>query len=124
MRFLFYVIVISSLLTSSVSTAQETTEKSSLNVDNLPISIERIKRQLEQRQVGNGKRSILSLDYYIEVYGRAPRINVIQNFDIYNGPIPYGSPLHTELRSITTPPELRTPAAISLPIARWSWNNK
>ena len=124
MRFLFYVIVISSLLTSSVSTAQETTEKSSLNVDDLPISIERIKRQLEQRQVDNDERSILRLDYYIEVYGRAPRINVIQNFDIYNGPVPYGTPLHTELHSITTPPELRTPAVISLPIARWSWNNK
>ena len=124
MRFFFYVIVISSLLTSSVGTAQETTEESSLKVDDLPVSIEQIKRKLEQLQAGNDERSILSLDYYIEVYGRAPRINVIQNFDIYNGPVPYGAPLHTELRSITTPPELRTPSAISLPIARWNWNNK
>ena len=124
MRFLFYVIVISFLLTSSVGTAQETTEESSLKADDLPISIERIKRQLERLQADDNERSILRLDYYIEVYGRAPRINVIQNFDIYNGPVRYGTPLHTELRSITTPPELRTPSVISLPIARWNWNNK
>ena len=124
MRLLFpsVVLVFSLVLISAGSaTAQESSETPRLNAEELPVSLERIKRQLDRLPVGDGKRNLLRLSYYVEVYGRAPRINVIQNFDIHNGPVPYGAPSHAEMIAVTMPHEFRTPAKISFPVIGWTW---
>ena len=53
-----------------------------------------------------------------------PRINVIRNFDIHNGPVPYGAPTNADLLAVTTPPEFRTPAVISFPVFGWTWKGR
>ena len=124
MRLLFpsVVLVFSLALIPAGSTmAQESSETPRLNAEELPVSLERIKRQLDRLPVGDWERNLLRLSYYVEVYGRAPRINVIQNFDIHNGPVPYGAPSHAKMIAVTMSRELRTPAATSFPVIGWTW---
>ena len=110
MRLLFpsVVLVFSLALIPAGSTmAQESSETPRLNAEELPVSLERIKRQLDRLPVGDWERNLLRLSYYVEVYGRAPRINVIQNFDIHNGPVPYGAPSHAEMIAVTMSREFK-----------------
>ena len=75
--------------------------------EELPVSLERIKRKLAQ--LGPAQSSLLRLDYYVEVHGQAPKIDVLQGFDVHSGPVPYGAPTHAELLGLILPPESRTP---------------
>ena len=101
-------------VTSVVSDALDIGELSDpLPAEELPVSLERIKRKLPQ--VGSAQSSLLRLDYYVEVYGRAPKIDVLQAFDVHNGPVPYGAPTHADLLSLILPPESRTPPLLLSP---------
>ncbi|HXH06471.1 MAG TPA: hypothetical protein VNI83_07750 [Vicinamibacterales bacterium] len=76
----------------------------------LPVSLDRIRRELAQpprRRSSNGLR----LDYYVEVYGRAPKFELFRDADLTRGAVPYGPPTHREVLEVITPPEYRTPAA-------------
>ncbi len=84
-----------------------------LPAEELPVSLERIKQKLAQ--LGPAQSSLLRLDYYIEVYGRAPKIDVLQAFNVHSGPVPYGAPTHAELLSLILPPESRTPPLLLSP---------
>ena len=64
---------------------------------------------------------MLRLSYYVEVYGRAPRINVMDGFDVHNGPVPYGAPSHADMIAVTTPIEFPSPAANIGNVIGWAW---
>ena len=112
------------IISAGSATAQESSETPRLNVEELPVSLERIKRQLGRLPVRDAERNLLRLSYYVRVYGQAPRINVIQNFDIHNGPVQHGAPSHAEMFAVTRPREFRTPAAISFPVLGWTWKGR
>ncbi len=101
-----------------------TGEQSGTLAEELPVSLERIKRKLAQ--LAPAQSSLLRLDYYIEVYGRAPKINVLQAFDVHNGPVPYGAPTHADLLSLILPPESRPPLLLSpgIDIIGWIFGNR
>ncbi len=84
-----------------------------LPAEELPVSLERIKRKLAR--VTPTQSSLLRLDYYVEVYGRAPKIDVLQGFDVHSGPVPYGAPTHADLLSLILPPESHAPPLFLLP---------
>ena len=54
---------------------------------------------------------LLDLNYYLEVYGRAPRLNLLEGFDTHIGPVPFGGPSHADLRDLWTPEEFSSPVA-------------
>ncbi len=83
------------------------TQNAKLEVDALPISLDRIQRKLAQRPASSG--SGLKLDYYVEVVGKAPRIDVFGEFDVKHGPVPYGGITHADFLSLVTPQEFRSP---------------
>ena len=82
----------------------------------LPVNLERLKRKLAALPPSDEDRSILKLNFYIEVYGRSPRLNLLQGFDIHTGPVPFGGATNADMRDLWTPQEFSTPAAISLPL--------
>ena len=94
-----------------------------LPVEELPVSLERIKRQLDRLRPTHEERSLLRLSYYIQVYGRSPRIDLMQGFDVHNGPVPYGAPTHAELLAVMSPREFR-PAVVKLnSIIGWTFKS-
>ena len=77
----------------------------------VPVNLERVKRKLAALPVSDGGRSILDLNYYLEVYGRAPRLDLLEGFDTRIGPVPFGGPSHADLRDLWTPREFSSPVA-------------
>ncbi len=79
--------------------------------EELPVSLDRITRQLDRLPLTHEERSVLRLSYYIQVYARSPRIDVVQGFDLHNGPVPYGAPTHAELLAVMSPREFQPAVA-------------
>ena len=93
--------------------------------DRLPVSLERIRRQLEVAPPSPSS-SPLRLNVRIDVYGRAPRFRLFdETFDVARGPVPFAAPTHAEMRALVTPIEFRAPAVPLLPLsALLNWLSK
>ncbi|MBI4475873.1 MAG: hypothetical protein HY654_01800 [Acidobacteria bacterium] len=88
-----------------------------VDVDELPISIARIQRKLAQTPPSS--RSGLKLEYYVEVVGKAPPIDVFGTFDVKNGPVPWAGMTHREFLDLVTPQEFRSPPMDFSAFFRW-----
>jgi hypothetical protein len=105
--------LVSSLLTYSAA-AQDT-----VDVGKLPVNLDRIQRQLQQATVRE-ERDGLKLRYVVDVYGRAPQIELFTKQDnLESGPVPYGAPTHRQMIEAVTPQEYRAPAADFNSLFRW-----
>lgn len=76
------------------------------------VSLERIQRGLRltetrerQKQAGTAMR----LEYQVQVYGLAPKIEVLKGVDLFNGPVPGTAPSHQQFIDYVTPQIYRTP---------------
>lgn len=79
-------------------------------VDALGVSLDRIKRQLRTEvPAAPGERGPLKLDYYVEVQGLAPPIQLFTPEDFrLTGPVPGAPPTHREMvRELWTRPEFK-----------------
>ena len=84
-----------------------------LETGRLPVSLDRIRQRLETTaEAQEGRRSLLELSFYIDVYARAPAIELLRNFDLDSESVSYGAPTHVEMLEAATPREWR-PRAIS-----------
>jgi len=93
--------------------------QTTVDVDRLPIDLQRIHRELQQSAVRE-EREGLNLRYIVDVYGQAPPIVIFGPDDnLVHGPVPYGAPTHREMIEHVTPKEYRTPAADLGALARW-----
>lgn len=95
------------ILAAPVAAQEPQTETAKLNVDELPISVDRIQRKLAQAP--SSSQPGLKLEYYVEVVGRAPRIDVFGSFDVRNGPVPHAGVTHRDFLNLVTPQEFRSP---------------
>lgn len=83
------------------------------------FNLERVKRKLAALPASDATHLRLDLDYYLEVFGRAPRLNLLEGFDVDIGPVPFGGPTHADLQDLWTPREFRTPAADLSSLFNW-----
>ena len=91
-----------------------------LDVDRLPISIQRIQRQVQQAATEAEQREGINLRYQIEVFGRAPELRLFTAADnLTSGPVPYGAPTHREMIEHVTPQEFRSPVMDFNALFRW-----
>jgi hypothetical protein len=85
---------------------------SGVDVGRLPIDLSRIRRGLVRQAAVRESRSGLNLEYIVEVFGKAPPINIFYREDnLTFGLAPYGSPTHREILNVITPKEFRAPVA-------------
>ena len=82
-------------------------QPATLRAQELPVSLERIKRKLAQ--VPPSQEFLLRLDYYVEVHGSAPQLDIFEGFDLHAGPVPFSAPTHNEMIRHVTPQEFRPP---------------
>ena len=89
------------------------------------VSLERIQRGLrltetreQQKQAGTTMR----LEYQVQVYGLAPRIEVLKGVDLFNGPVPGTAPSHRQFIEHVTPQIYRTPGLPLSAVAFWLAN--
>jgi hypothetical protein len=97
----------------------------SVNVQRLPVDLARIQRALRQ-SAEREERTGLNIRYIIDVYGTAPRIDILdpKTDNLRMGPVPYGAPTHQQMLEVMTPQEFRAPAADFSALMRWLQNRK
>jgi len=94
-----------------------------IDATKLGVSLERIQRGLrltetrdKQRQDGNALR----LEFQVQVYGSAPKIEVLKGYDLFNGPVPGSAPTHRQFIDHVTPQIYRTPGLPLSALAFWA----
>lgn len=77
------------------------------------MSLDRIRRQLAATEPRTrSSRKGLRLEYYVDVFGRAPRIELFSpNENIASAPVMYGGMTHQEFLQVVTPEEFKSPPA-------------
>jgi hypothetical protein len=99
--------------------AQPQPSSSAIDVSRLPVNLQRIQRELRQSTVSE-QRDGLNLRYQIEVFGRAPEIQLFTPDDnLSTGPVPYGAPTHQDIIRHITPKEFSSPMMDFSALARW-----
>ena len=104
----------------SANTVANPADLSAATVQRFGVDLRRIQRALRQsteRQDSNG----LNIRYIIDVYGTAPRIDVLdpKTDNLRFGPVPYGAPTHQQMLDIMTPQEFRSPVMDFSGLMRW-----
>ncbi len=90
-----------------------------IDVNRLPVDLERIHRELQQT-AEKEEREGLNLRYTISVYGQAPPLVLFTpGEDLSTGPVPGAAPTHREMIEHVTPKEYRAPAADFSALFRW-----
>lgn len=92
---------------SSTSTSAPATNPLAPNTD--PYSVDRVKRELKQLPPTTitEHQDGLKLEYYIQVFGSAPKIDLFKDFDLKNGPVPFTAPTHADMLEQMTPQQYR-----------------
>lgn len=97
-----------------------------LDVDQLGLSLRRIRRDLERRPTTHETFDGQRLRSYVRVYGVAPPIRLFHEGESTTTPAPYGGMTHSEFLDLVTPREFRSPAAnlSNVGIAIFDWAKK
>jgi hypothetical protein len=93
----------------------------SIDVTKLGVSLNRIQRGLfiaESREKRGG--TAMHLEFNVQVYGQAPKIEVLKGVDLFNGPVPGTAPTHGQVLEFLTPQIYRTPAMPVSALAMWA----
>lgn len=95
------------------STAAEPPRKAegTVDVEDLPISLERIQRALARPSTLRPQSR--NPVFRVEVFGRKPTIEDILGPDYLRGPVPYGGMTHQEFLAMVTPKDVQGYAAFT-----------
>ena len=89
-----------------------------LDIGRLPVNIGRIGRQLGQAKVRE-ERDGLKIRYTIDVFGQAPKIQLITPLDnLFTGDVPRSAPTHGDMIRMMTPQEFSAPVINILTVPR------
>lgn len=116
------VVVILLLALSAPVAAQEVPPPgSTIDATKLGVDLSRIQRGLrlaetKEKSAAHGLR----LDFSIQVYGQAPRIEVLDGIDLFNGAVPGTAPSHRQMIEHWTPPIYRQPGLPISALAYWA----
>ena len=92
-----------------------------IDVTKLGVSLKRIQRGLfiaESREKQGG--DAMRLEFNVQVYGKAPKIEVLQGVDLFNGAVPGTAPSHRQVIDYLTPQIYRTPVMPVSALAMWA----
>jgi hypothetical protein len=89
----------------------------------LGVSMSRIQRglRISEARERSSSTSPFRLEYQIQVFGRAPTLDLLNDFSISaSAPIAYGAPTHAEFLNHWTPQAFRSPPADFGALAGWA----
>jgi len=92
-----------------------------IDVTKLGVSLKRIQRGLfiaESREKQDG--NAMHLEFNVQVYGQAPKIEVLKGIDLFNGAVPGTAPSHRQVIEQLTPQIYRTPTMPVSALAMWA----
>jgi hypothetical protein len=96
-------------------------QEQAIDVTKLGVSLKRIQRGLfiaESREKQGG--DAMHLEFNVQVYGKAPKIEVLKGIDLLNGAVPGSAPSHQQVIDFLTPQIYRTPVMPVSALAMWA----
>ncbi len=97
-------------------------QDAAVDATKMGVSLSRIQKELRvsaAREQASG--TPFKLEYQVQVYGTAPRIDILEDFDISRGaPLQYGAPTHQEFLNHWTPQAYRSPRVPLSSLAGWA----
>ncbi|HUQ88248.1 MAG TPA: hypothetical protein VM096_11855 [Vicinamibacterales bacterium] len=98
-----------------------TAEGQPIDAAKLGVDLARIKRGLRVAETKEKTSSDgLRLNFSVQVYGQAPRIDVLQGIDLFNGAVPGTAPSHNQMIEFWTPEIYRSPTMPVSALAFWA----
>lgn len=103
---------------------KEPAPETQIDATKLGVSLDKIQRGLfiaaerEKKSTDGGLR----LEFNVQVYGTAPKIEVLKGIDLFNGAVPGTAPTHGQFIEFWTPPIYRTPGLPISTLAYWAAN--
>src|SRR5688572_29927702 len=98
-------------------------ERPAIDASKLGVDLARIQKGL---RVAESKEKLsadgLRLDFSIQVYGQAPKIDVLSGVDLFNGGVPGTAPSHNQMIEFWTPPIYRSLTMPVSALAFWAAN--
>lgn len=94
-----------------------------IDATKLGVSLARIQKGLrvtESREKEKRSGAALRLEFQVQVYGSAPKIEVLKGIDLFNGPVPGSAPTHRQFIDFVTPQIYRTPGLPLSALAGWA----
>ncbi|HEX6162636.1 MAG TPA: hypothetical protein VFZ31_04695 [Vicinamibacterales bacterium] len=121
MRGLALLAFIATIAAPALAQDSQPPPESTIDASKLGVDLSRIQRGLrlaetKERSAAEGLR----LDFSIQVYGQAPRIEVLNGIDLFNGPVPGSAPSHRQMIEHWTPPIYRQPTLPISALAYWA----
>ena len=113
---------------AAAGAGQPPRDSGSFDAAALPVSFDRIRRQLDRLPAAGDEGDPLRLRFYVRVHAQAPPVEVLagfDGFDLRNAPPRYGWPVHAEMRALATPTRHRfrngTPAVSTGNVLAWGF---
>jgi hypothetical protein len=100
-----------------------TAAEGQIDATKLGVSLDRIQRGLrltETREKARQTGNALRLEFQVQVYGKAPKIEVLKGYDLFNGPVPGSAPTHRQFIDFVTPQIYRQPGLPISALAGWA----
>jgi len=129
MRALAFIAVILGLTAPALAQQQEPAkptpeEAPAIDATKLGVSLSRIQKGLRTAEAKEKTNpGGLRLEFNVQVYGKAPRIDVLQGIDLVNGAVPGTAPSHSQFIEFVTPQIYRSPtmpvSAFAALAAQW-----
>lgn len=103
-----------------------TADQPAIDATKLGVSLSRIQKGLRTAEAKEkDMRDGLRLEFQIQVFGQAPRIEVLSGLDLVNGAVPGTAPTHAQIVEFLTPQIYRSPvmpvSALAAWAADWLW---
>ena len=94
-------------------------QQTTIDATKLGVSLARIQKGLRVSESKEKQSTTpLRLEFAVQVYGFAPRIDLLKDVDILHGDAPNSAPTHRQIIDFLTPQLYRQPAA---PISALAW---
>ncbi len=99
-----------------------------IDATKMGVSLSRIQKGLRMTEsTPERSTSPLRLSFQIQVYGQAPKIDLLKDVDLLSGAVPGTPPTHREVIEFLTPQIYRTPALPISALMGWAaqqlWNH-
>lgn len=92
-----------------------------IDATKLGVSLSRIQKGLRlQPESTTTIPGALRLQFQVQVYGQAPRIDVLKGVDLFNGQVPGSAPSHNQMIEFWTPAIYRQPGLPISTLAYWA----
>lgn len=92
-----------------------------IDATKLGVSLSRIQKALRTAESKEKSQTDgLRIEYQVQVYGTAPRIEVLKDIDLVNGAVPGTAPTHRQLFDHLTPQIYRSPVMPLSAFAFWA----